>query len=72
MLRKFWAIKKFTDGSQRLCLLREMAALEGHATFPLKARDASVKGALKLWLNMARQILWNVEPEWKRTNGAPH
>ena len=69
MLRKFWAIKNFTDGSQRLCLLRDMGALEGHATFPFPRciRQGSVPLA-----RCGNVDLWNVDPEGKRTNGAPH
>ena len=67
MFRKIWAIKKFTGGSQRL--FPEMAALEGHATFPFMRciRQGSVALA-----QHGNADLWNVEPESKRTNGAPH
>ena len=42
---------------------------------PFVFRNASVKGVLKpprLWLKMAVQILWNVEPEWMRKHTGLH
>ena len=44
------------------------AAFEnGESTFPFTSciRQGSAE-ARRLWLKMAKQILWNVEPEWKR------
>ena len=61
-------------------LLREMAGHEGEAAienveskFPLPKciRQGSVE-APRLWLEMALQVLWNVEKGWKAKHGCSH
>ena len=60
--------------------LREMAGLAGQATFEHVENHSLFSRCIRqgrveaprLWLKIATQILWNVEPEWKRKKMGVH